>query len=636
MENRYSIGFALQHSNGGTPVPPPSDPVPLPVPAPDPTPLTIPGSSPSHIATIDHTGTMTPVTGSTDDHVSPPPKEMSKTRAQTLDIAMSLPWIPSYLYLTAYGERFKSFSGHDNQPKMFENPDSIDRVVSASQFNLPQIFPSRSAAELDALGLWQSPPGGGRMTSDSLIRMGRRVLQEGVKESYRDKLVPRREVGLSPLPSRWVKHDVEQTVSIDAEGCKAEFSGSKTPSHSTVTIRTNHSIPPLCGVYYYEVEVLAHGPDEVLSIGLCDAEAGLTKIPGFDLRTWGYHGDDGRITACQGPTKGFGPKVAVGDVIGCGINFSKNTVFYTKNGLPLGIAFQDVRGVLYPCIGMKSGESVQTNFGNDEFRFDIEKYVHDEKRGVIKDIEAHNSSDDESEFIKNLVASYFSHVGFLETAQMFDRERLIEDAVITEGPIGDAMDVDEQDESDKSKATMDVMNRRRIRACVLDGDIDGASKLLNVFYPTVLEDNYLINFKLRCRKFVELVRRSIPKTDAMTDAGPSETRDGVASAIEYGQQLRQDYKDDNTPYVVDTLSTIFSLLAYEDPSVSRELAYLLDKDELLPLAEELNSAILVSQGKPSVPSLQKLAQHATQIVWELSDQGFNTANLINVKDDFLE
>ncbi|ANB14758.1 glucose-induced degradation complex subunit VID30 [Sugiyamaella lignohabitans] len=502
-----------------------------------------------------------------------------------------------------------------------------------------------------------------------------------------DSSIPsRKDIGLPPLPTRWAKPEIDQNVGLDSEGTRIDYSvvqtkpsSSSSSPHSVAVLKTSHAIPPLCGVFYYEVEVLEHGIEEFISVGICDIEAGLTKVPGMDSRTWGFHGDDGRISAGQSQSKSFGPKINVGDVIGCGVNFYKDSIFYTKNGLPLGTAFQDVKGILFPCIGLKSGEIVHTNFGSEEFRFDIEEYVMTMKNKVLTQIDlskppanmideldpvsgrsgASNSDPDDTSkdwrFIKDIVASYFNHVGYIETAKAFDKERKNEEKAINFEQLDDEsslMDIDEtpnnnnnNDEDDEmlneedKKMKLDVLNRQRIRSYILDEDIDGALKLLNVFYPTVLEDNYLIKFKMHCRKFVSLVRKSIPSASSSSSPSSSTStshRDYLNAAIQYGQDLRKEYKNDTNPTITSTLSTIFSLLAYEDPGSSPELAYIISNQELVPLAEELNSAILVSQGKPAVPSLQRLAEHCTQLVWELSDQGYHPSSLLNVKRDFLD
>jgi hypothetical protein len=51
--------------------------------------------------------------------------------------------------------------------------------------------------------------------------------------------------------------------------------------------------------------------------------------------SWGYHGDDGQVRTSStlwepdyNKFEGFGD----GDTIGCGVDFEKGTVFWTKNG----------------------------------------------------------------------------------------------------------------------------------------------------------------------------------------------------------------------------------------------------------------------------------------------------------------
>ena len=54
------------------------------------------------------------------------------------------------------------------------------------------------------------------------------------------------------------------------------------------------------------------------------------------------------------------------------------TVFYTKNGVNLGIAFRDIKNdyLYYPAIGLRTpGEVVEANFGQKKFKFDIENCI---------------------------------------------------------------------------------------------------------------------------------------------------------------------------------------------------------------------------------------------------------------------
>lgn len=173
-----------------------------------------------------------------------------------------------------------------------------------------------------------------------------------------------------------------------------------------------------------------------------------------------------------------------------------------------------------------------------------------------------------------------------------------------------------------------------IRKAILDGDIDKALKLTNTYYANVLHDSPQIYFRLRCRKFIEMVRRSTeqqPSKKARSENGTAihddddedvfthdmelddeymhdAAEDGEAmdmedaehsgkhgdllhEAICYGQQLRADYPGDERKEYKGTFDDIFSLIAYTDPRKSVH-GHLLDPSGRVPVAEELNSAIL--------------------------------------------
>ena len=68
-------------------------------------------------------------------------------------------------------------------------------------------------------------------------------------------------------------------------------------------------------------------------------------------------------------------------------------------------------------------------------------------------------------------------------------------------------------------------------------------------------------------------------------------QDLLQDTLRYGQELRHEFKDDRSKVVRDTFKDIWSFYAYEDPRKS-PVAYLLDPQGRVPVAEELNSAIL--------------------------------------------
>lgn len=62
----------------------------------------------------------------------------------------------------------------------------------------------------------------------------------------------------------------------------------------------------------------------------------LSRLPGWEKNSFGYHGDDGCAFQSSGTGSAYGPTFSTGDVIGCCWNMMDNTVFYTKNGVNLG------------------------------------------------------------------------------------------------------------------------------------------------------------------------------------------------------------------------------------------------------------------------------------------------------------
>ena len=61
--------------------------------------------------------------------------------------------------------------------------------------------------------------------------------------------------------------------------------------------------------------------------------------------------------------------------------------------------------------------------------------------------------------------------------------------------------------------------------------------------------------------------------------------------LRYAQELKFEYKDDQKREVKEMLQSIFALFAYEDPRTS-PTAPVMDQSGRVPVAEELNSAIL--------------------------------------------
>lgn len=104
-------------------------------------------------------------------------------------------------------------------------------------------------------------------------------------------------------------------------------------------------------------------------------------MPGWDTNSFGYHGDDGGLFHGQGDMiRPFGPAFGPGDTVGCGFCYTSKRMFFVKNGLFLGYAFDTLgddvlEGGLYPTVGVDTECPLFVNFGAKPFCFDLSKFV---------------------------------------------------------------------------------------------------------------------------------------------------------------------------------------------------------------------------------------------------------------------
>ncbi|PKC12257.1 SPRY-domain-containing protein [Rhizophagus irregularis] len=497
------------------------------------------------------------------------------------------------------------------------------------------------------------------------------------------------------LPTAWNVDDKCTHLSVDPDKLRVNYIGSGKNDIDAAAIRANHPMPPQCGLFYFEVDVISKGKDGFIGIGFCSKIVPLNRLPGWENDSWGYHGDDGHSFCCSGTGKPYGPTFTTGDTIGCCLNFRDGTAFYTKNGKHLGIAFRDLKGDLYPSIGLRTqGESVEVNFGNRNFKYAIEHYMKEEKARLWHAINAKPmppisspltsspisqaaSETNLTATVHQLIVSYLVHHGYSETAKAFST-----DAVqLASGDSSEMEGVESENSSlDSDK---DMINRQRIRDAVLKGEIDFAIKLTNTFYPSVLPSNGDILFQLRCRKFIEMMglcagsqitcsdddddevvkvamdamdvddyqsdHESVEEVDGsvtlIKTKKTSKRRKGVETelngldgmieaAMRFGQELQDDYRDDNREEIKKALEETFSLLAYTDPRNS-VVSYLLDPSGREPVANALNSAILVSQGKPPIPPLERVYRQSSVVLNELARNGVGSSAFVNLRKDCL-
>ena len=125
--------------------------------------------------------------------------------------------------------------------------------------------------------------------------------------------------------------------------------------------------------YYYEVTFFNQSSvgEPSISVGLISGSYPLNHHVGWDQVSIGLHSDDGKIFHCSGrstlvvmsPLKNM-------DVLGCGFDSDRGTVFYTVNG---HLVYQNKTNVKNwtPSIGVKNVEMIKMNVGREPFVFDI-------------------------------------------------------------------------------------------------------------------------------------------------------------------------------------------------------------------------------------------------------------------------
>lgn len=85
----------------------------------------------------------------------------------------------------------------------------------------------------------------------------------------------------------------------------------------------------------------------------------MSRMPGWNRNSCGYHADDGKLYNESGMGRAFGSTCTTGDRMGCGVNFDSGLdrgdveVFFTKNGNPVGDVVKLKRPLngIYPLIG---------------------------------------------------------------------------------------------------------------------------------------------------------------------------------------------------------------------------------------------------------------------------------------------
>lgn len=561
------------------------------------------------------------------------------------------------------------------------------------------------------------------------------------------------------LPTRWGETFRHHVLSVSQDGRDISFQGPSNASSEkkeAAAARTNYPVPAACGIYFFEVEILAKGPANKghISIGFSGPEVRLNRLPGWEKHSWGYHTDTGCCCATEKDGSPFGPVCRMGDIIGCGIDFSQRKAFYTKNGSFLGYVFQGIGSEcdLYPSVGLRyPGESIRANFGHEPFKFDIDYMVQQQRHsvwdrilhtptnhdalttvhGLAGDSPAINPSSTpapdaqlafEQTFkapLHKLVLSYLIHHGHAKTTRALQAQSRNTDAT-SPWTIDSSSSTDADMDATSPPLPDDIDVRNSAVDAVIKGDIDTALQQTQTHFPSLLlDDDGLVLFKLKCRKFIELILGTAElkkRMDALLAAerasvvtgsaagvilteGDGDGDDGLmddmdvdedstspspippsakssnglsvpngngserprrvssarrphssvsneavtayevalTQALTYGQLLQKDYGKDPREEVKMLFKRTFSIVAYHDPiSAGPDTLAIVGQEARASFANELNQAILKSQGRPAQPPLETLYRRAAASLLQLGLLGEGAAAFADIQKELLD
>lgn len=351
-------------------------------------------------------------------------------------------FIPSYLVATRYSERLaqrhKNLLAASTRNGGPASSTSGSLSTSASSANIHTFGHSHSHSH-PHISTQRLVPSYRGMTHDIIEHPPRPVYLANPPASTED--------APQPLPSKWNESDKHAALELSADGREARILTSiRRGAEEAGLVRADHPIPLQAGIYYFEIEI--HGitrgapVGSTIGIGFQGKDCVLNRLPGWEPNSWGYHGDDGQIYQVRAEGKPYGPKYGKGDVVGCGINFKTRTAFFTRNGVRFPTAFKDIKGDVYPVVGLKSqNESIKVNFGQDPFDFDIDGMLADEKFNIMREVNETDSTQlspplSEKQLIHELITQYLQHDGYTETLEALLEELDTENEALGADPYG--------------------------------------------------------------------------------------------------------------------------------------------------------------------------------------------------------
>jgi len=129
---------------------------------------------------------------------------------------------------------------------------------------------------------------------------------------------------------------------------------------------------------YFEVDIL-ESDDCLILVGLLDPDDPANRsdngphnygVPGNSNTSYAFLSWDGNKVTEGSPVGDSWTSLSVGDTLGCGFNMANRSIFFTRNGILLGTAFEDITTKsLSPVFALsteRSKQKIKINFGQTQ------------------------------------------------------------------------------------------------------------------------------------------------------------------------------------------------------------------------------------------------------------------------------
>jgi Ran-binding protein 9/10 len=415
-----------------------------------------------------------------------------------------------------------------------------------------------------------------------------------------------------PAPSAMSASDCAAHLSCVDAGLAVVYNGPGKDEKDAASVRADVPIPTSgLALYYFEVTVVHAGETGRIGIGLCDGDVGLNKMPGWSKGSFGYHGDDGclfRQTGVAGEK--YSSKYGGGDVVGCCWDLVDDVVFFTKNGVALGTAFQHLVGPLFPTVGMqtKSGR-VSVNFGASPFLFDVDSYARSQRDRVVGNVLA-VSLPENDQFVADTVLAYMINAGFAKTAEAFAKES---GRALSGSNDGEQVIASQLLPLGKKPSTglslQGVRERQLVLAKVMEGQTENALAHARKMFPGLEVADPETQFLVKTQEFIEMLLSG----------------KAALAAVQYARQELMPFHE----VFPEQLEEVYSLLVYENVAES-PVAHLVQVGRRERVACSLNEAMLESQNQPAHSILERILAQSHAVLDLHADTANGPAAMIAV------